>query len=120
MTNSPEVNAAIKGELQRTYHGRALAARLIIAPLLTYFDGRGEGVTEIPLGSRSDVDEWRDEWRELADDAGITSKVDQQRLIQWLNARNGLVLTTVDRGYTTEPGIGRQYKVLPLQVQSQG
>ena len=53
-----------------------------------FFVARGEAVSSLPLAvDEHDVDAWQQEWRDYLTDAGITTKSDATRLINWLRAR---------------------------------
>ena len=73
--------------------------------LSIFFAGRGETVGELPLDvDKDNLEQWAEEWRQKAEDAGVASRSDREAIVNWLkektkvNSKGGAVKTdTVQR-----------------------
>ena len=79
--------AAIEAELA-TKHGRHSLAQTTRDKLRDFWAERGEVWSSLPIDVDSDnVEVSREEWRDLAESAGIDVKYDVTKLLIWLEER---------------------------------
>ena len=79
--------AALKSALQREHGGIKLNAALV-TPLVAYFAGRGEAVTELPLDyPLRGTEDFERRWLAKLRAAGVADEGDQVDFILWTKAR---------------------------------
>ena len=79
--------AALKSALQREHGGIKLNAALV-TPLVTYFAGRGEAVTELPLDyPLRGTEDFERRWLAKLRAAGVADEGDQVDFLLWTKAR---------------------------------
>ena len=88
--SSPAQVAAHRALWSSTHGSKRLPKVLVQEKLVTYYESRGEAVTELNLTPETGfLDEWRLEWDATLKDAGIDSPADRLKTVGWIESKAG-------------------------------